>query len=201
LKVREFSHRLAQQYRNDPKLFSILEQTVPDELRRLKESLSLIYDENGNRLNGANLLLTGYDGAQNKLRSVRWDFDLNSRDLMGRINVMGNETAMNYIFDNLPIFSGDPVELADQIKKVAQKAAESSPGRVGSTFYGHSVVPPGAKNGLEARIWNFKNRGERPQFEEVFGNSQAKPVQSGSRNQIQADLKEMLALMSKTTRM
>src|SRR6267378_724543 len=75
-KIREFCEELAEQHRDDPELFSLLERAAPDELQRLKVLFptDIEYIDDGKKVNfgGANLFLTGYDASQKRMRCISW---------------------------------------------------------------------------------------------------------------------------------
>src|SRR6267143_7118370 len=83
--ISDFSTKLAEQNRDNPELFSILEKEVPDELRSLNKMFptDIEYLDGTELINlgGSNLLMVGYDASQQRIRSIFWGYQGKGADL------------------------------------------------------------------------------------------------------------------------
>ena len=172
-KIAEFSKSFAEQHKDDPELFSLLEKVVPDEVQRLNawaktviEERNLSHaveyiDDDGEKLTlggQANLLLTGYDALQQRIRTIYWGncgdaccqgkdaTDLTPHDCADKIWAMGYPKAVALVLEKLDLTDcSSPLDVEGNVKNLIQQAAEAFPKWVGGTIYSHVIMIPELK--------------------------------------------------------
>jgi len=160
--ISNFSYKLAEQHRDNPELFSVLEKAVPDELRRLNKLFPTDHEyfdgtESVN-LGGTNFLLTGYDASQQKMRSIFWGHesikgDLTPRDCAGRIMAIGSGKGGVFVTEKLDVDDCfGPLDVAETTKSIIQQASAAFPNSVGRTTYSHVISIPGLKDIIPPKI-------------------------------------------------
>lgn len=155
LKARTIS--CAEKHLDDPELFSLLEKTVSDELRRLNKlklcPLEYTNDE-GEKINlgGTNLLMVGYDRAQKRLRSIYWGWldegatNLTTRDCANETLAVGCGKAVDLVTEKFDVDDCvGPWDVESKVKNIVQKAIEAFPKAVGGTVYSHLISSPELK--------------------------------------------------------
>jgi hypothetical protein len=164
--ISKFSTKLAEQHQNDPGLFSILEKAVPDELRRLSNLFPTDIEYESINLGGTNLLMVGYDAAQQRIRVVNWNDDCKEMCCQGKDpglkpheNGSGTILTFGYckmssfleVFDQSCVLHG-PLAVANEMKNAVQKVAEAFPKLIGGDIRSHIIMLPEIREIYEADI-------------------------------------------------
>jgi|SRR6267378_5136771 len=164
--ISRFCVRVAEQHRDDLELFEVLVREVPAELERLKNQYPAakerIHIEDGEpiTLGGTNLLITGYDASQQRIRSIYWGncgnnaccqdkHDLTPHNCEGQIRAIGY--GKDLVMDKLDVNDFDsPPDVVKLTENVIRQAAEAFPKFVGGTIYSHVIMVPELKSMYEA---------------------------------------------------
>jgi hypothetical protein len=168
--ISNFSYKLAEQHRDNPELFSVLERAVPDELQRLSKlfptDIEYIDGTESINLGGINLLMAGYDAAQQRIRVVNWDDDCKDLCCQGKdpglkphendsgtILTWGYCTISSFLekFDQSCVLDG-PLAVANEMKNAIQQAAEASPKFIGGDLFAHIIMVPEFRELYEADV-------------------------------------------------
>ncbi len=168
--ISKFSTKLAEQHQNDPELFSILEKAVPVELQRLSNlfptDAEYIDGTESTNLGGINLLMVGYDAAQQRIRCINWDDDCKEICCQGKDpglkpheNGSGTILTLGYckmssfseMFDQSCVLDG-PLAVANEMKNAVRKVVEAFPKLIGGDIRSHIIMLPEIREIYEADI-------------------------------------------------
>ena len=143
-----FSDEFAERYREDSKLFSILEETIPIGVRCFNKWLPVtecIELPEYQRFTITPLLL-GYDQSQDVIRMVRWKEDLTPEHCgIGEISIMGLQRVAECAGEKLSnkelsVYSPNLVE--EEISAVILEVAEKFPKFVGGQIFTQVITKP-----------------------------------------------------------
>jgi hypothetical protein len=167
-----FSTKLSEQHRDNPELFSILEKVVPDELQRLSKlfptesNIEYIDGTESINLGGINLLMAGYDAAQQRIRCISWNDECKEMCCQGKDpglkpheNGSGTILTLGYckvssfseMFDQSCVLDG-PLAVANEMKNAVQKVAEAFPKFIGGDIRSHIIMVPEIREIYEAEL-------------------------------------------------